>query len=873
MKRTKRIICILVTIALLIGMVPAVASNILAPDYGDAVAVGDPEVQTVTVTFKSLGEVGTLVGETTVQVPVGGSLTADQIPTPVVTSPPSCCGGWLFGGWRSPQFCEWRHFSSDCLKSFVITETTVFFAEFGMLTVHCRVTFLWNDGREGTNNIFGGFENRSCIIYDVPPFPSREGFRFVGWTTDAAGYNAFDLDIDLEYWMMFVGGCMYVYAQWEAIDAPQMVTVTFEASRNGTLVGETTVEVPIGGSLTSEQIPTPIPNEVCSCSAHNPIIFHGWDFGGWWDTIDATSLTIIEPMTLRAIFAHETTASVGHTRFLWNDGTDNIIGSLYNDHGMIISVPANPSREGYRFVGWATDAAGNNVIEFAFNADHGSYSVTGLISGCYIYAQWEREDGPEMTHIVIFHRNDNSENIHYVTFVIDGEYLIAPPEPTRGRHIFRGWFKDVTATQAFTDFGMVMEADYEQILHLYAGWRPTSGGGGVVWTPQPPEIPTVLAEFRFSGNGGMPELQRDYIYYEYVFEGEIFATIFTQIEYPVLENYEFLGWFTAPYGGVQVLPTDEISAHLITYLYMYLYAQWEAIAVNQPQRPPSGGGSGWFGGGTNVGGNAATTEQTPIIEVEEEEVPLAELHYDGIHHAFMIGFEDGTVRPMAEVTRAQMATMLLRIMSDEHRTRYWTWNNPFTDVLEANWFNNAVSTATNAGIIVGVSDDLFMPNRAVTRAELAATMVRYMGATPVIGEAQFSDIAGHWAENYINTAAYNGWITHSIVEIGGQFEPDRVITRAEAASVINRALGRVSHSSEALLPGMRTWSDNANPNAWYHLYIQIATNSHRVTVHEDDTHQTFVELIETERNWRLLERFRARPEDILPEVEETEQDD
>ncbi|MCL2401979.1 MAG: hypothetical protein FWC90_04980, partial [Oscillospiraceae bacterium] len=95
------------------------------------------------------------------------------------------------------------------------------------------------------------------------------------------------------------------------------------------------------------------------------------------------------------------------------------------------------------------------------------------------------------------------------------------------------------------------------------------------------------------------------------------------------------------------------------------------------------------------------------------------------------------------------------------------------------------------------------------------------------------------------------------------FLPNQPITRAEAAAMINRVLHRLPEESSDLLPDMLTWPDNANPNAWYYLYIQEATNSHYYQMKADGIHETWVELLRPERPWILLERPHSRPEDIF----------
>ena len=228
----------------------------------------------------------------------------------------------------------------------------------------------------------------------------------------------------------------------------------------------------------------------------------------------------------------------------------------------------------------------------------------------------------------------------------------------------------------------------------------------------------------------------------------------------------------------------------------------------------------------------------------------------------MIGYNDGTIRPGAAVTRAQAATILFRLMPDVSRTYYWAQVNPFSDVVINNWFNNAVSTTSNANVFKGMPDGTFQPNREITRAELVAAVVRYMSTPPATGYPQFTDIAGHWAESYINAAAQQGWVT-GYNGINGLFLPNQLISRAETAALINRMLQRIPEDKHDLLPNMITWPDNANVSAWYYLYIQEATNSHYYSRKADGIHETWLKLYVPELPWVVLERPDSRPDDIF----------
>jgi len=140
-------------------------------------------------------------------------------------------------------------------------------------------------------------------------------------------------------------------------------------------------------------------------------------------------------------------------------------------------------------------------------------------------------------------------------------------------------------------------------------------------------------------------------------------------------------------------------------------------------------------------------------------------------------------------------------------------------------------------------------------------VVRHVGLSPVGGTPMFTDISSHWAINYINAAAHQGWAL-GFEGVGGRFMPNAPITRAETAALINRMQNRLPEGPGDLLPGMVTFPDNMNTGTWYYLYIQEASNSHYYAIKECGIHEEWVDLI-TPRRWYLLERPHSRPEDIL----------
>lgn len=321
------------------------------------------------------------------------------------------------------------------------------------------------------------------------------------------------------------------------------------------------------------------------------------------------------------------------------------------------------------------------------------------------------------------------------------------------------------------------------------------------------------------------------------------------------ENYTFAGWFTdaactLSYTDGTVLNTDTT-----------LYGKWDKIATP----PSSGGGShgtkyyilhyesnggtkyedekykkntvvildkipkrvgyiftGWYADQEltdKITKIKMTSDKTVYAGWKATDVPET-LNSDN-HFAYIVGYEDGTVRPNANISRAEVAAIFFRLLKDDVRDDNLTANSVFTDVAFGKWYNKSISTMAKIGIVKGRTADTFVPNAPITRAEFAAICSRFDRSNVEI-KSDFNDISGHWAENEIRRAASLGWIQGYT---DGSFKPDQNITRAEAASMINRMLHRLPETVDDLLDGMIQWPDN-QPSDWYYINMQEATNSH-----------------------------------------------
>ena len=249
------------------------------------------------------------------------------------------------------------------------------------------------------------------------------------------------------------------------------------------------------------------------------------------------------------------------------------------------------------------------------------------------------------------------------------------------------------------------------------------------------------------------------------------------------------------------------------------------------------------GGGSSGGGSG----RKPTVDIPDD-VPTG-LNGDD-HFAYIVGYPDGNVKPSGNITRAEVATIFFRLLTEDVRTANSTQSNSLSDVSRGQWFNHAISTLSSMGIVKGNPDGTFDPDAPITRAEFAAIAARFDDKN-TNNTSNFSDIASHWAKDEIGVAANKGWINGYP---DSTFRPDQYITRAEAMTLVNRVLNRLPEKSEDLLDDMIKWPDNADASVWYYLAVQEATNSHDYSDKSDaDKYEKWTKIRDA-RDWTLLEK-------------------
>lgn len=449
-------------------------------------------------------------------------------------------------------------------------------------------------------------------------------------------------------------------------------------------------------------------------------------------------------------------------------------------------------RPGYRFLGWSETSGKQGVVY----ADQAKFQGVTYYKGTEIknndiitlYAQWEKlpeitidyTPFPEDLGTVTLNPAEgpskealSPQSIYTVSETGSPDHQVrgATAKPKDGC-TFKGWY-DQQENQCSKDLSFVPQAGTDNLYQ--------SGSYVAVFEAQKYNL-------HFDANGG--EGTMGDLTYTHGQDQSLTKCGFTRA------GYGFLGWATEEDGKVVYHDQQSLSITQDTTLY----AVWK--------QQPNQGGSG--GGHHNSGGTQEKPDETPPTTLNDTD-----------HYAYIVGYEDGTIRPNGHITRAEAATVFFRLLTDEARDANLTDRSPYPDVSAGDWYNKAIATLSRMGILSGYEDGSFRPNATVTRAEFAAMAARFdTEAKPV--DTPFTDLTGCWAADEIAEAYGKGWVNGYG---DNTFRPNGPITRAEAVTLINRVLRRLPETDKDLLPDERTWPDNPE-TFWGYLALQEASNSH-----------------------------------------------
>ena len=473
--------------------------------------------------------------------------------------------------------------------------------------------------------------------------------------------------------------------------------------------------------------------------------------------------------------------------------------------GKLTSLPTS-TRDGYDFLGWYTAGGDRVTTGTVFTAD------------TTLYARWAEQAGP-----------GDDDKPPYI-----------PPQPTGpNTGNSEGWDdiqEEIGQAQPGDTITIDMSGETEVPAEMFeevAGKDVTVEldlGGGITWTVNGQDVPTdtSLSDLDLGVDLGTNGISADVINTVTGAYGTVQMTLAHD------GAFGFTLTLTAPLGRenagywANLYHYDE-EAEALTFETSTQIADDGSVALRMSHASQYAIVIDDKNHGENAG--------QPTLNTQD-------------HDAYLLGYEDGTVRPEGSITRAEVATIFFRLLTDESRDKFWSQTNDYTDVPADAWYNSAVSTLSNAGILDGYEDGTFRPDGNITRAEFATITARFLEAS-YDGGNRFPDIDGHWAAEYINEAA-NAGIVDGYED--GTFRPQQNITRAEAVTMVNRTVDR-HPDADHLLDNMVTWPDNPE-SAWYYAQIQEATNAHAYTMHtdqEDAPYEIWTELLPN-RDWSALEQ-------------------
>ena len=514
----------------------------------------------------------------------------------------------------------------------------------------------------------------------------------------------------------------------------------------------------------------------------------------------------------------------------YNDGTKT--GTNYT--ALDYSKTGLPTRDGYEFRGWYTDTACETP-----------YTAKVLMTGLHLYAKWV----PTNSNVSYFYQNEQGTETQFGdidTYAFGTDVTVRTAHPEKEGYTFTGWTNIANIVTVDADGKFTMPA---QDVRFDAQFS----------------INQYHVTYKVDG--------KDYGNTEtYVFNSDVAIR-----PVPTKEGYTFSGWkigtadaenFKMPAHDVTIEGTFAINRYTVTYKVDTEVVGTDVYDFNSDvviRDVPTKEGytfSGWKIGtadaenfkmpahdviieGTFAKNSSGHHHRKPTVTIPDK-VPTGLNGND--HYSYIVGYPDKTVRPQNGITRAEVATIFFRLLTDETRNANSTKSNSYSDVAAGAWYNHAVSTLSAMGIVKGDSNGKFNPNAPITRAEFAAIAARFDDKANST-TADFSDIVSHWAKNEISAASNNGWINGYP---DGTFRPDNKITRAEAMTLVNRVLKRLPETAEDLHDDMIKWSDNSDASQWFYLAVQEATNSHYYKAKENKF-EKWSELRDT-RDWTELEK-------------------
>ena len=206
------------------------------------------------------------------------------------------------------------------------------------------------------------------------------------------------------------------------------------------------------------------------------------------------------------------------------------------------------------------------------------------------------------------------------------------------------------------------------------------------------------------------------------------------------------------------------------------------------------------------------------------------------HKAYIVGYNDGTFKPDSNMSRAEAAAIFARLIA-EAKGESISGKASFKDVDKNEWYAGYVGYLEKYDVINGYNDGTFKPDASVTRAEFVAMTVRYYDLFNDVNKTgntvKYTDVASsYWAYSDIAFAKNIGWLNGYS---DGSFRGDNDITRAEVVTVVNRATGRIADKEYVKdnFTKLNRFTDVTDSGMWYFFDVAEAANDHKAVTSEN----------------------------------------
>ena len=206
-------------------------------------------------------------------------------------------------------------------------------------------------------------------------------------------------------------------------------------------------------------------------------------------------------------------------------------------------------------------------------------------------------------------------------------------------------------------------------------------------------------------------------------------------------------------------------------------------------------------------------------------MPLSE------HKSYIVGYPDGTFLPDGDMSRAEAAAIFARLISEE-KGETISGKSSFKDTDKNGWYADYIGYLEKYKIIEGYNDGTFKPDAPVTRAEFVSMSVRYYSLFNDVNKdgytVKYTDVSkNYWAYDDIAYAKNIGWLNGYS---DGSFRGDNKITRAEVVTVVNRATGRIADKEfvKDNFTKLNRFTDVTDSSKWYFFEVNESANTHKI---------------------------------------------